>query len=96
MVSFSVDRGDVVGISNSSIPLRPSKDLPPVALANDELLSGLLQMRQSETACSHGDPRSASIMTVTGVDAVGCMRQQLDLLVTSIQTTMTTEVNGAM
>ncbi|GIL82000.1 hypothetical protein Vretifemale_10924 [Volvox reticuliferus] len=110
-VSFTTERGGVAGdspfsgasackpgtFSSRCMPRRQSRELiQQVPILNDDLVSVLLQMRQSEVVCSQGDLRSASLMTVTGVDAATSARQQLDLLVTSIQTTMTTEVNGAM
>ncbi|GLC43350.1 hypothetical protein PLESTF_000424100 [Pleodorina starrii] len=113
-VSFTTERGHGGGggagtaEAGSSMPpgqRQASRELAPAALSQEDLLSVLLQMRQSEaaTGCcgSHGGDaaRSASIltMTVAGVDAAaGGARQQLDLLVSSIHATMTTESNGAM
>ncbi|GLI69990.1 hypothetical protein VaNZ11_014722 [Volvox africanus] len=110
-VSFTAERGSAAGGSPSGrasafkpstcssrcMPCQRSRELTQqVPMMTDDLVGVLLQMRQSETVCSQGDLRSASLMTITGVDAVTSARQQLDFLVTSIQTTMTTEVNGAM
>lgn len=69
-------------------------------LADDELMDVFLQMRHSEPPPgSLGDPCSASIMTVTGVtgtDGLTSARQHVDLLVASIHTTMTLDVNESM
>ncbi|KAG2495614.1 hypothetical protein HYH03_006214 [Edaphochlamys debaryana] len=60
---------------------------------NEDLLSVLLHMQASDAPSGAGEAAggSASIMTVTGVDPGASMKQQLDLLVTSIHTTMTAD-----